>query len=145
MKQTNYLNRLIRYNNSLFRESVPFIRISDYYKSVQIGILLTDGRSNSGFSVYRAARQVKDAGINMFVVGITNKQVSTFKTVTYQGNEYKIILLKKSIKLKLQPPTIAVSSFLCLFILHIYFSFLFFLSAIFCFNIMRTFWYYCFK
>eukprot|EP00794_Sanderia_malayensis_P006323 gene6323-7047_t len=35
-----------------------------------IGILLTDGRSNHGTSVYSAAQQVKQAGINMFVIGV---------------------------------------------------------------------------
>lgn len=44
---------------------------------IQIGILMTDGYSNGGMSVAQAARQVKAAGINMFVVGITNKYVST--------------------------------------------------------------------
>lgn len=38
----------------------------------KIGILMTDGYSNGGMSVAQAARQVKAAGINMFVVGITN-------------------------------------------------------------------------
>ena len=35
-----------------------------------MGILITDGISNTGYNVRRAANQVKAAGISMFVVGI---------------------------------------------------------------------------
>ena len=36
----------------------------------KVGILITDGRSNYGYDVRSAAKQVKDAGISMFVIGI---------------------------------------------------------------------------
>ena len=36
----------------------------------QIGILLTDGRSNQGHSVSDAARQLRQRGVNMFSIGI---------------------------------------------------------------------------
>ena len=38
----------------------------------QIGILMTDGKSNAGQNLYRVANRVKDDGINMFVIAVTN-------------------------------------------------------------------------
>jgi len=36
---------------------------------------MTDGRSNGGTTVQVASEEVKKLGVNMFVVGITNKYI----------------------------------------------------------------------
>ena len=39
---------------------------------LQLGILMTDGYSNDGHTVRDASLKAKQAGINMFVIGITS-------------------------------------------------------------------------
>ncbi|XP_065656896.1 cadherin-related tumor suppressor isoform X2 [Hydra vulgaris] len=43
----------------------------------KIGVLLTDGYSNDGIDVYYAAERVKQAGISMFVIGVSDSVIMT--------------------------------------------------------------------